>query len=83
MAAGLHWFLKYACRSAVSWAATGGRSLDDSCLTPEALRRLEQQGHMHRERSVPWHYYQNVVTPRSASEKLGFSSRLVPPVPVG
>ena len=66
MAAALHWFLKYACRSSFSWAVTGGHSINHSCLTPEALLALEQQGPMHRERSVPWHYYQNVVTPRSA-----------------
>ena len=84
MAAGLHWFLKYACRSAVSWAATGGRSLDHGCLAPQALRALEQQGAMHRERSVPWHYYQNVVTPRSAPrDARGFMSQLAPLVPVG
>ena len=64
MAAGLHWFLKYACKSSVSWAETGGNSIDASRLTPEALEALEQQGPMHRERSVPWSYYQNVVTPR-------------------
>ena len=65
MAAGLHWFLKYACRSSISWSVTGGHNIDSSCFTPAFLERLEQQGVMHRERSVPWHYYQNVVTPRS------------------
>lgn len=65
MAAGLHWFLKYGCRSSISWAATGGHNIDASRLTPEALELLERQGPMHHERSVPWHYYQNVVTPRS------------------
>ena len=74
MAAGLHWFLKYACCSAFSWAATGGRSLDHGCLAPDALRQLEEQGPMHRERSVTWHYYQNVVTPRSAPKKSARSS---------
>ena len=65
----MHWLLKYACRSSFSWTVTGGHSIDHSCLTPEALQKLEQQGAMHRERSVPWHYYQNVVTPRSAPEQ--------------
>ena len=67
MAAGLHWFLKYACRSSVSWDVTGGHNIDSSCFTPAFLRELEQQGSMHRARSVPWHYYQNVVTPRSGT----------------
>lgn len=67
MAAGLHWFLKYACRSSVSWSATGGNSIDSSCFTPAFLQGLEQQGGMHRERSVPWQYYQNIVTPRSST----------------
>ena len=65
MAAGLHWFLKYACRSSVSWNITGGNNIDGSCFTSAFLEGLEQQGGMRRERSVPWHYYQNVVTPRS------------------
>ena len=65
MAAGLHWFLKYACNSSVSWSVTGGHNIDSSAFTPEALERMEQQEGMHRKRSVPWHYYQNVVTPRS------------------
>ncbi len=65
MAAGLHWFLKYACRSSVSWSGTGGPNIDGSRFTPAFLEALEQQGGMRRERSVPWHYYQNVVTPRS------------------
>ncbi|CAL5229140.1 g12413 [Coccomyxa viridis] len=63
MAAGLHWFLKYACRSSVSWNITGGNNIDGSCFTSAFLEGLEQQGGMRRERSVPWHYYQNVVTP--------------------
>ncbi len=70
MAAGLHWFLKYACRSSVSWNATGGNSIDGSCFTPSFLAGLEQQGGMRRERSVPWHYYQNVVTPRSDTPRM-------------
>ena len=65
MAAGLHWFLKYACHSSVSWSGTGGPNIDSSRFTPSFLEALEQQGGMNRERSVPWHYYQNVVTPRS------------------
>ena len=65
MAAGLHWFLKYACNSSISWSVTGGHNIDNGAFTPEALARMEQQVGMHRKRSVPWHYYQNVVTPRS------------------
>ena len=65
MAAGLHWFFKYACRSSISWNVTGGCNIDGSCFTPSCLTILEQQGGMRRGRSVPWHYYQNVVTPRS------------------
>jgi hypothetical protein len=38
--------------------------LDLTCLEPERLVALAAQGPLRRARSVPWHYYQNVVTPR-------------------
>lgn len=64
MAAGVHWFLKYACNSSVSWHLTGGFNIDNNCFQPESLERIRQMGPIHRGRSVPWSYYQNVVTPR-------------------
>lgn len=65
LAAGIHWFLKRRCGSSVSWHLTGGSTLDTSCLAADALQRLAQEPPLRRERSVPYSYYQNVVTPRS------------------
>ncbi len=64
MAAGIHWFLKYACNYSVSWHATGGENIDASCFQPVGLQRVKQMGPLRGARSVPWSYYQNVVTPR-------------------
>ncbi len=64
MASGIHWFLKYACNSSTSWHLTGGNNIDSSCFKPESLERISLAGPLRGARSVPWSYYQNVVTPR-------------------
>ncbi|EIE20595.1 hypothetical protein COCSUDRAFT_37819 [Coccomyxa subellipsoidea C-169] len=63
MASGIHWFLKYACNSSTSWHLTGGNNIDSSCFKPESLERISLAGPLRGARSVPWSYYQNVVTP--------------------
>ena len=47
----------------MSWGLTGGNTLDLSCLEPAALKLKAEEPPLRRSRSVPWHYYQNVVTP--------------------
>ena len=64
LASGVHYFLKRACKSSISWRLTGGNQIDTSCLEPAALAASNLD--VYQERSVPWSYYQNVVTPRSA-----------------
>ncbi|BDA50506.1 Alpha-N-acetylglucosaminidase [Coccomyxa sp. Obi] len=63
VAAGIHWFLKYACNSSISWHVTGGNNIDASCFQPDGLERVKEMGPLRGTRSVPWSYYQNVVTP--------------------
>ncbi len=65
VASGIHTFLKKACRSSISWRMTGGNQIDTSCLEPDKLAASALE--LYQERSVPWSYYQNVVTPRSVS----------------
>ncbi|KAL8500848.1 hypothetical protein ACS0TY_020436 [Phlomoides rotata] len=57
---GLHWYLKYWCGAHVSWDKTGGAQLGS---VPESgsLPPVEDWGVIIK-RSVPWNYYQNVVT---------------------
>jgi len=64
LASGVHWFLKERCNSSVAWAATGGNQLDLACLAPGALAARAAGRPLYRGRSVPYHYYQNAVTPR-------------------
>lgn len=83
VAAGLHWFLKYACNSSISWDMTGGDTIDTSCFESEKLEQIRERGPLHKGRSVPWHFYQNVVTPRYIAEAespalLDFSMLSVP-----
>jgi len=66
LASGVHWFLKERCNSSVAWAATGGNQLDLACLAPAALAAPAAGRPLYRGRSVPYHYYQNAVTPRRA-----------------
>ena len=62
VASGLHRFLKKACKSSISWRLTGGNQIDTACLEREALEATNLD--IYQERSTPWSYYQNVVTPR-------------------
>ena len=39
--------------------------LDTNCLETEVLADIALHGKTYRGRSLPWHYYQNVVTVRS------------------
>ena len=65
IAAGFHRFLQEFCHSSISWESTGGNHIDTTCLdTGIAVSRLHSNGPVHKERSAPWHYYQNVVTVR-------------------
>ncbi|KAI3445054.1 hypothetical protein Pfo_001719 [Paulownia fortunei] len=57
---GLHWYLKYWCGAHVSWDKTGGAQLG-SVPKPGSLPPVQFEGVM-IQRSVPWNYYQNVVT---------------------
>ncbi|KAK9841152.1 hypothetical protein WJX74_000989 [Apatococcus lobatus] len=61
LASGLHRFLKNACKSSISWRLTGGNQIDTSCLEAGALDVSSLD--VYSERSTPWSYYQNVVTP--------------------
>lgn len=62
LASGLHWFLKYFCNSSFSWEVTGGLQLDSKFQDPANLRLLEGKEKVVVERSVPYSYYQNIVT---------------------
>jgi len=66
LASGVHWFLKERCNSSISWAATGGNQIDVRCLHPAALAAASARPLYHG-RSVPYHYYQNAVTPRQGT----------------
>ncbi|GFP92397.1 alpha-n-acetylglucosaminidase [Phtheirospermum japonicum] len=57
---GLHWYLKYWCGAHVSWEKTGGAQLG-TVPEPGSLPLVKHEGVM-IQRSVPWNYYQNVVT---------------------
>ncbi|KAI9114728.1 hypothetical protein K1719_014426 [Acacia pycnantha] len=60
IASGLHWYLKYWCGAHVSWDKTG--SIQTAPIPkPRSLPPLKDEGLMIK-RSVPWNYYQNVVT---------------------
>ncbi|KAK9837149.1 hypothetical protein WJX81_006355 [Elliptochloris bilobata] len=63
LASGLHAFLKERCNSSVAWQATGGNQIDTSCLEPPARAAAAAARPLYRGRSVPYHYYQNAVTP--------------------
>lgn len=64
LASGLHAFLQERCNSSVAWKATGGNQLDTGCLQVAALAAAAGARPLFRGRSVPYHYYQNAVTPR-------------------
>lgn len=64
MAAGIHWFLKYTCKLSISWHLAGGDNIDASCFQLDSLEQFRRITPLRRLRSVPWSYYQNVVTPR-------------------
>lgn len=57
---GLHWYLKYWCGAHVSWDKTGGAQLA-SVPKPGSLPPVKNEGLIIK-LSVPWNYYQNVVT---------------------
>ncbi|KAL2461225.1 alpha-N-acetylglucosaminidase family/NAGLU family [Abeliophyllum distichum] len=57
---GLHWYLKYWCGGHVSWDKTGGAQLA-SVPKPGSLPSVKNEGVV-IQRTVPWNYYQNVVT---------------------
>ncbi|XP_024535814.1 alpha-N-acetylglucosaminidase isoform X2 [Selaginella moellendorffii] len=60
LCAGLYWYLKNWCGAHISWDLTGGSQLD-TIPEPQALPALPPGG-VKIQRSVPWSYYQNVVT---------------------
>ena len=64
LASGLHAFLQERCNSSVAWEATGGNQLDTRCLQLTAVAAAADARPLYRGRSVPYHYYQNAVTPR-------------------
>lgn len=64
LASGLHAYLQERCNSSVAWEATGGNQLDTRCLQATALAAAADARPLYRGRSVPYHYYQNAVTPR-------------------
>ena len=65
LASGFSWLLKAWCNSSISWELTGGTQLDTKCLETDVLADIALHGKTYRGRSLPWHYYQNVVTVRS------------------
>lgn len=62
LASAIHWFIKYFCCSSFSWRATGGLQLDTECFSAAKLQEFESRGKVTIERSVPYSFYQNVVT---------------------
>lgn len=57
---GLHWYLKFFCGVHISWEKTGGVQIA-SVPEPGSLPFVDDEGLIFK-RSVPWNYYQNVVT---------------------
>eukprot|EP01025_Chloroclados_australasicus_P015613 TRINITY_DN1751_c0_g3_i1.p1 TRINITY_DN1751_c0_g3~~TRINITY_DN1751_c0_g3_i1.p1 ORF type:complete len:793 (-),score=60.66 TRINITY_DN1751_c0_g3_i1:1460-3838(-) len=62
IATGIHWFLKYRCNSSYSWPETGGLQLAPDAFDEKRLNRVSYQKPLIQERTVKYHYYQNVVT---------------------
>lgn len=60
IASGLHWYIKYFCGAHVSWDKTGGIQIA-TVPQPGSLPPVKDGGVL-IQRSVPWNYYQNVVT---------------------